>query len=283
MLATLPRRTPAFAWLLAIFCLLGLGASQTPAQDVVVDRDIIYYDGEEFYAPRHILDVYRIDDGEVRPVLIFIHGGGWTSGNKSQFVYLGNFFASQGYVTVLANYRLTDNSPGRVMHPGHVTDVARAFAWTYANIADYGGDPGKIFVSGHSAGGHLVSLLAVDPRYLADQGLSPDNIAGVLSVSGVYDVRGIANVFGDATQQRDASPQFHVGDAQPPPFLVLYAEFDLGNLGQQAQTFFGLLDGLPAEAYLDEFPGRNHGTIITRIANPGDEVAETMLWFLADH
>ena len=74
MLATLPRRTPVLAWLLPIFCLLGLGAGQTPAQDVVVDRNVVYYDGPEFYAPRHILDVYRLDDGKVRPVLMFIHG-----------------------------------------------------------------------------------------------------------------------------------------------------------------------------------------------------------------
>jgi len=232
--------------------------------------------------PHQCLDLFVPDDPEGAPLVLFIHGGAWTGGNKSMYGFLGNFFARQGYVTVIANYRLTDNSPGRVTHPGHITDVARAFAWTYFNIADYGGDPEKIFISGHSAGGHLVSLLAVDPRYLKAQGLTPDYIAGVLSVSGVYDVRGVASVFGDAASRRDASPLFHVGDAQAPPMLLLYAQNDLPGLGGQALQFYYALLGVPSEALIFEFLGRDHGSILFRIG-PGDEVAETMLWFMSKH
>ena len=267
-----------------VACLfLGLGAAAARAQDVVVDRNVIYYDGPEFYAPRHILDVYRQDGAENQPVLIFIHGGGWTGGSKNGYGFLGNFFARQGYTTVIANYRLTDSSSGRVVHPGHIEDVARAFAWTVTNIADYGGNPEKVFLSGHSAGGHLVSLLAVDPRYLKAHGMTPDNIAGVISLSGVYDVRVIPVIFGNAAQRLDASPSYHVGDWQPPPFLVLYAENDLGGLGFQALVFYYLLSEVPSEAGIMEFPGRSHATIISRIANPGDEVAKAMLQFLAEH
>lgn len=280
-----PGMTWVMTWLLGILWLMGMAAATTFAQDVVVDRDIVYYDGPEFYAPRHILDVYRLDGAEDLPVLIFIHGGGWTAGNKNGFAYLGNAFARYGFVTVLANYRLTDNSPGRVMHPGHIEDVARAFAWTYANIADYGGNPEKIFVSGHSAGGHLVALLAVDPRYLDAHGLSPDNIAGLIPLSGVYDVRNTnPMVFGaDPAQRLDASPIFHLGDYPAPAFLVLYAENDLGGLGLQANRFYESLIKLPSEADLFEFPGRTHGTIVSRIANPGDKVAETILEFMQNH
>ena len=262
---------------------LGLGAAAALAQDVVVDRNVVYYDGPEFYAPRHILDVYRQDGAENQPVLIFIHGGGWTNGNKNLYGFLGNFFASQGYVTVIANYRLTDSSPGRVVHPGHIEDVARAFAWTLGNIADYGGNPSQVFLSGHSAGGHLVSLLAVDPRYLKAHGLTPDHIAGVISLSGVYDVRVIPVIFGDPAERQDASPRYHVGDWQPPPFLVLYGENDIQGLGFQALVFYSLLVDLPSEAGVLEFPGRTHATIISRIANPGDEVAKAMLQFLGEH
>lgn len=263
---------------------MGMGASAALAQDVVVDRDVVYYDGPEFYAPRHILDVYRLEEAENWPVLIFIHGGAWTSGDKNMYGYLGNAFARYGFVTVVANYRLTDGSPGRVVHPGHIQDVARVFAWTYANIADYGGSPEAIFVSGHSAGGHLVSLLAVDSRYLADHELSPSNISGLISLSGVYDVRGIVTPFGpDPEVRQDASPIFHVGNGPLPPFLVLYAENDLPGLGPQAVQFYGLLSDLSADAALFEFAGRTHGTIVSRIANPEDEVANTMLEFMFSH
>ncbi len=286
MMRTPSRSVLGLAWLMVIACWLGLSTPPVSAQTVLVDRDIVYYDGPGFYAPRHILDVYRLEGSENRPVLFFIHGGAWTSGNKNQFAYLGNFFARQGYVAVLANYRLTDNSPGRVTHPGHIQDVASAFAWTYGNVAAYGGDPEHIFVSGHSAGGHLVALLAADPRYLAAHALSPDAISGVIPLSGVYDVRGIANVFGNAAQQRDASPIFHVGDWPSPPLLILYAEFDLGNLGAQAILYYALQMMLPAEvggAELIMFPGRDHGTIVSRIAQPGDAVAAAMLRFMAEH
>ena len=273
----IPRVIRATTWLMV------MGTAAAFAQDVVVDTNIVYYDGPEFYPPRHILDVYRLDEAKNLPVLIFIHGGGWTSGNKNFYGYLGNAFARLGFVTVIANYRLTDNSPGRVVHPGHIQDVARAFAWTYANIADYGGDPEKIFISGHSAGGHLVSLLAVDPRYLGEHDLSPEYIAGVISLSGVYDVRGIPTIFGDPEQRRDASPIFHVGDSPPPPFLVLYGENNLPGLGPQAVLFHEALVNLPSEAELMEFTGRTHGTMISRIGTPDDEVTETMLDFLLKH
>jgi acetyl esterase/lipase len=278
------NRMRTTTWAPGILLMIGMGTAPAFAQEVVVDTNIVYYDGPEFYAPRHILDVYRLDGAKDLPVLIFIHGGGWTSGNKNIYGYLGNTFARLGLVTVIANYRLTDNSPGRVVHPGHIEDVARAFAWTYATIADYGGNPEKIFVSGHSAGGHLVSLLAVDPRYLGAHDLSLENIAGVISLSGVYDVRGIPAIFGDDPEQRrDASPIFHVGDWPPPPFQVLYGENNLPGLGPQAVMFYEALAGLPSEADLIEFPGRTHGTMISRIGTPGDEVTETMMCFLINH
>lgn len=280
MIPSMLPRVAGTTGLVAIFCVLGLAPASVRAQDVIVDRDVAYYDGPEFYAPRHILDIYRLEGSKNSPVLMFIHGGAWTGGNKSQFAFLGNFFARQGYVAVLANYRLTDNSPGRVMHPGHITDVARAFAWTYANIADYGGNPDKIFLSGHSAGGHLVALLGTDPRYLANHGLTQSHIAGVIGVSGVYDVRGITNVFGQ--NGADASPMNHVFSGSPPPFLVLFAENDLGDLALQGIYFYIWLFIAEADTEWMWFAGRNHGSIITNIANPDDPVAALWLEFMAN-
>src|SRR5262249_49568463 len=121
------------------------------------------------YAPgagnRHTLDVFTpAGYGEKkapRPVVLFVHGGTRMAGDKNFFgMYrgVGRALASGGAVAVLANYRL---SP-RVRHPEHVKDVACAFAWTYRNVHRYGGDPSRIFLAGHSAGAHLVSLLITD-------------------------------------------------------------------------------------------------------------------------
>jgi acetyl esterase/lipase len=139
---------------------------------------------------RQKLDVFAPRDAERRPVVLFVHGGAWTVGDKNLFgLYrnVGRFFARHGVVAVLINYRL---SPW-VKHPEHVKDVARAFAWTHQHIADYGGDPGRIVLCGHSAGGHLVALLATDDRYLKDPALKLGAegraaLRGVIAVCGVY-------------------------------------------------------------------------------------------------
>jgi acetyl esterase/lipase len=118
-------------------------------------------------------------------VVVLGHGGAWRSGHNRLFgLYsgVGEFLASQGIAAVLPNYRL---SPA-VKHPEHVTDVARAVAWTHAHIAEYGGRPDQMFLAGHSAGAHLVSLLATDDKYLEAQGMRARDIRGVIDVSGVY-------------------------------------------------------------------------------------------------
>lgn len=137
---------------------------------------------------RHALDIYLPEGRKNFPVVVFVHGGAWTVGDKHLFgLYggVGEFLASQGIGAVLPNYRL---SP-RVKHPEHVRDVAKAVAWTRNHIAEYGGDPHQMFLAGHSAGAHLVSLLATDEQYLDAEGLRPSDIRGVIAVSGVYRIR----------------------------------------------------------------------------------------------
>ena len=150
---------------------------------------------------RQKLDVFSPKGACNRPVVIFVHGGGWMIGDKNMFgLYrgVGRFLASKGYVAVLVNYRL---SPG-VKHPEHVRDVARAFAWMRRHIAEHGGAADQIFLAGHSAGGHLVSLLATDPRYLKAPELKLRDrdraaIRGVISVSGVYRIPDARRIRGD--------------------------------------------------------------------------------------
>ncbi len=131
------------------------------------------------------LDLYLPEDKHDFPVVVLVHGGAWVSGDNRGFGLVSgvaHLLASQGIGVVVPNYRL---SPA-VKHPEHIHDVAQAVAWTRKNCAEYGGDPSNLFLMGHSAGGHLVSLLATDPYYLEGAGLHSTDLRGVISVSGVY-------------------------------------------------------------------------------------------------
>ena len=168
--------------------LLAFSAAPAPTGAVSLQEtlDIRYYDGPG----AQTLDVFAPKDAANRPVVLFVHGGAWMSGDKNFFgLYrnVGRFFARNGAVAVCVNYRLSPY----VKHPEHVKDVARAFAWLRAHVKDYGGDPDRILLCGHSAGGHLVALLASDESYLnnPDLKLTTEDraaIKGVMAVSGVY-------------------------------------------------------------------------------------------------
>src|SRR5438132_1420307 len=129
---------------------------------VEVIKDQPYRTDKDADAVKHKLDLYLPNGKKDFPVLFFVHGGAWKSGDRRIYGRLGNLFAKQGIGTVIISYRL---SP-KVQHPAHIQDVGKAFAWTHANIAKHGGRADQIFVCGHSAGGHLVALLATDESYL---------------------------------------------------------------------------------------------------------------------
>jgi acetyl esterase/lipase len=170
----------------SLLCSLNNGAAPHETYIVQETLDIRYHDASD----RQVLDVLRPKGLENRPVVLFVHGGAWMIGDKCLFsLYrnFGRFLAKQGIVAVMMNYRLSPD----VKHPEHIKDVARAFAWTRRHIKDYGGDPDHIFLCGHSAGGHLVSLLATNESYLKDESLKLEDkdraaIRGVISVCGVY-------------------------------------------------------------------------------------------------
>jgi acetyl esterase/lipase len=167
---------------------LPLWAPAEPADDACAVehvQGVAYYEGPDADDFRHRLDLFLPKGRDDYPVVVLVHGGAWMMGDNhccGLYPAVAEFLAGQGVGVVLPNYRL---SPA-VKHPEHVKDVARAFAWARAHIADYGGRPDRLFVAGHSAGGHLVALLATDETYLRDQGLRTADIRGVIAFSGVY-------------------------------------------------------------------------------------------------
>ena len=258
-------------------------ASLLPSMEVSADVEkragITYREGAEADASKHKLDVYSPRGKSNAPVLFFIHGGAWKTGDRSQYPSFGNRFTREGYVTVVPSYRLAPKNP----HPAQIEDVAAAFAWTVRHIGEYGGDTNRIFVSGHSAGGHLCALLSLDDRHLTAYQLSPKNIRGVLALSGVYDLsegETFNSTFSSDLQLRkNASPLFHV-KRETPPFLVTYCQWDYFSLPQQAKDFVSALQKAGASAELVYVPGQSHISEMLNITKADDLTVAAALKFM---
>jgi arylformamidase len=234
------------------------------------------------------LDVYRpLNAREALPVLIFLHGGGWSGGDKGRDPTRGVFFARAGIVYITANYRL---SPA-VRHPAHAEDVARAVAWVRQNIARYGGDRSSVYLMGHSAGAHLAALVATAPRYLKQYGVSPEIVRGAILLDGSgYDLvrrvptsggwlrEMLLNAFGkDPSAWRDASPQHQLSrDRPPPPFLLFHVAGRQASEAQ-ARSFARALRTAGGHADVVAVTDRTHNSIEDRIGTAGDPVGPRIL------
>jgi acetyl esterase/lipase len=245
-------------------------------------RGLVYYQGDDADAVRHKLDLYLPKGRKDYPVLFFVHGGAWRSGNKNLYGPIGRTFARNGVGAVIINYRL---SP-KFKHPAHIQDVARAFAWTHRNIGKYGGKQDRIFVCGHSAGGHLVALLACDESHLKAEKLTCKAIRGMVPLCGVYTIapnRIFQSAFGtDAAVCKAASPLTHVSGDHPPA-LIVYADKDYPMLDVMAEQFCKQLKKCKCEARSLRIGQRDHISLIVRAANEADPTAQAILQFIARH
>jgi alpha-beta hydrolase superfamily lysophospholipase len=261
-------------------------AKNTGSFEVEAIKDLAYYDAADADPVKHKLDLYLPKGKKDFPVIFFVHGGGWMSGDKKYLfdVYgkVGQNFARHGIGTVVTNYRLTP----QVQHPAHIQDVAKAFAWTRKNIAKHGGRPDQIFIAGHSAGGHLVALLATDPQYLEAEKCSFKDIKGAMPLSGVYNLppgKLFENVFtSDSKTREQAMPLTHV-KGQHPPFLIIHAESDFPFCDRMSKEFCDKLTRCKCEACVAEIKKRDHLSIIARAANDDDPAVQLMLDFVSKH
>lgn len=261
--------SPALTAVLA-FSLLAPAPSKADRQEVEVFTDVAYRTDSDADKVRHKLDVYVPKGKKDFPVLFFVHGGAWTIGSKDYVKDAMKHFAEQGIGVVCPNYRLTP----AVQHPGHVEDVARAFAWTVDTIGKYGGDPKKVVVGGHSAGGHLAALLATDDEYLKAEKKSLADVRGVFGVSGVYVIdpreKLLSKVFTDDEKAcKAASPREHVATDRP-PMLLVYGDKDLPGLPAGAEVFAKALTKAKCEATATEYKKRDHMTIMLDLKDADD-------------
>jgi acetyl esterase/lipase len=249
--------------------------------EVMAVKDVDYHGGKDADKVRHRLDLFLPAEQKGYPVLVFVHGGGWTKGSKSGFEKLARLLARNGVGTAITNYRL---SP-QVQHPAHAQDVAKAVGWVHKHIAEYGGRPDQLFLSGHSAGGHLVALIGTDPTYLEAAGVPMKDVKGVIPISGVYAIRPgmMPKVFGeDQEVRRKAAPLTHI-KGQHPPFLILVADKDLKGFDKMAEQFCDALGKTGCTAKVINVKDRDHGTIVRQMTNLGDPSTQAVLEFIARH
>jgi len=220
-----------------------------PASGDPGTEDLAYGDD-----PRQRLDVHRPDGAPPpggRPVVVFFYGGSWNRGSRSTYRFVGRALASRGIVTAIPDYRTYP----QVRYPDFLRDGAAAIAWLRPRLARFGGDPSRIVVAGHSAGAYNAAMLAMDPRWLGEAGLSPSVLAGFAGLAGPYDFLPIVNP--------DVRPVFHHPDYPPDTQPIDHAR------GVRMPVFLG---AAASDSLVD--PDRNTGGLARRLREAGTTVVE---------
>ena len=211
--------------------------------------------------PRQKLDVYVPDNmpaGARLPVVIFFYGGGWVGGDRGDYAFAGRAFAAQGFVAVVADYRLVP----QVRFPAFIEDGALAVKWARDNAARFGGDPARISLSGHSAGAYIAAMLSLDRHYLTDIGVDPTTIRAAALLSGPYDFYPFTD-----QRSRDALGQWpRPAETQPitfarpaaPPMLLMHGTADTVVRPYNSQQLAAKLAALGAPVELRLYPGKSH-------------------------
>ena len=186
-------------------------------RDVELERGIVY--GEN---ARHKLDIYRPCGERGRAVILFLYGGGWTSGERSTHGFAGAALASRGFTVIIPDYRLYPEA----QFPEFVEDAARAYGWAVRNE----GKDKPVFVMGHSAGAHMAALIALDDRYIKNHGGGLLRPAGLIGLAGPYAFDPTTwpttrDIFATAKTANKARPAAHV-DGNAPPALLFHGLAD---------------------------------------------------------
>lgn len=227
--------------------------------------------------PYQSLAVFPADtpSGEV---LVFGHGGGWTNGYKEWMAFMAPALNARGVTFVSVGYRLAP------MHlfPAGAEDWMDAIVWVVENIDGVGGDPGRIFLGGHSAGGHYASLLAVRRDWQAGRDLPAEVIRGCLPVSGVFDFGDDSGLSMRPRFLGSAGPEASPIDSlqgTPPPFYLVHGESDFPHLSAQARRMEAALREAGADVTRHELPGCDHlGTSYASAEPEGPWVDAAVAW-----
>lgn len=249
---------------------------------------------------RQKLDIYAPADAKNLPVVFWIHGGGWVTGDKSEVQLKPKAFVEKGFVFVSTNYRLLPDVPMETI----VGDVAASLGWVHDHIAEYGGDPNRILVMGHSAGAQLAALICIDDRYLKKEGVPFTVLKGCVPVDGdTYDVPAIIETaetrrrvhrqpqakyghrekFGnDPAKHVDLSAVTHVAkDKGIPPFLILHVSGH-PDVSAQAERLASALREAEIPAKLFGARDTDHSKLNENLGKPDDPATQALFDFVGE-
>jgi acetyl esterase/lipase len=240
----------------------GLLDALTPAGDYLRQGDIVYG-----AAPRQKLDIYRPRKADRRrTVLVFLYGGAWRSGIKTDYRFVAEALTRRGLTVVIPDYRLYPE----VEFPAFVNDAALATRWVRDNAVMLGVDPDRIFLMGHSAGAHMATLLALDPRYLAAVDLRPRDVAGIVGIAGPYDSLPVApavkEVFAATADLTITQPIAFAGP-DAPPMLLVHGTADTTVYPRNSERLAAKLRSAGAPVRLALHPGRGHLDILLGLSS----------------
>lgn len=245
------KKTLVILMMVSLLCgctqmgLFGLNSLARINTDNRVTRNIQYgvddndWQTLDVYQPTPSTQTPRLKDNVQRPVIMFLYGGGWTTGKKSQYYFAAAAFTRLGYVVAVPDY--VKYPEGKF--PQFINDGALSVKWVKDNIADYGGNPDEVFIVGHSAGAHLGALLLADPQYLNKQGLSAKDVKGFAGLAGPYSFTPKRKPYTQVFAPASNYPQMNVVnfvDGDEPPMLLAHGANDstveVGNLQRLAKV-----------------------------------------------
>lgn len=234
----------------------------------------------DVYAPRQAKDQAAV------PIAVFFYGGAWDSGRRQEYAWVGKALASRGFLTVIPDYRVYP----KVRYPTFLKDGAMAVRWAQDHAAQYGGDPNRIVLVGHSAGAYNAAMIALDRDYLNDAGVDPRHIKALAGLSGPYDFLPFTDpiaqrTFGEAKDPAATQPLTFVRRDAPPAFLAT-GDQDTMVFPRNTTKLAALLRqaGVPVEER--HYPGVDHVNMVLALSRPfrgRAPVLEEMTAFLHKH
>jgi arylformamidase len=240
----------------------------------------------------NMLNVYMPKKGSNSPMVVWVHGGSLTSGDKDNVLNKAEYFTARGYVFVSVNYRLSPD----VKHPVHAQDVADALVWLHENARHYSADPEKLFMIGHSAGAHLAALVSIDQKYLEKSGGNLSILDGVVLLDGTgYDINQLmknastkmkewyAESYGKTKKDWDqASPvNFIRSENNIPPFMIAYADEEEPSK-KQAMLLAKKLSEASVENKVFHYEKKNTSSINKELGKETDKPTEDVYRFLQE-
>jgi len=272
-----------FRALIALPAALLLGACNKllfTAANLRVDRSAVH---SVVFDPEHSLslDVHRAQGlAAGAPVVVFVYGGDWRTGRREDYRFVAQSLAKAGLLVFVPDYRKTP----QVTFPAFVEDAAKAVAWSKHHAAEYGGDPSRIYLLGHSAGAHIVAMLGTDGRFLQAVGMRPRDLAGVVGMSGPYDFLPLTDpdlqqVFAPQTNWPLSQPVNFV-DGDEPPFLLFQGTADKTVRPRNSVSMAAKLRAAGEPVQLQMIEGAGHVATLTGLVRESSDVRTQVLQFI---